>query len=70
MTEQDPPQHYSMPDKDRSAHGLGYEYCRRGEPIEHNPFPTESQQWVWFRNGWTSRQQQELAKKVRAHGVI
>lgn len=62
---------YSMPDKERSAHGLGYEYHRRGEPIEHNPFSTESQRWSWFRKGWRDRQQQELAKKVKeSNGVV
>ena len=55
---------FSMPDSERSAFGLGYEYRRRGEPIDHNPHPTDSAAWRWFRDGWLSRRQQELAKKV------
>ncbi len=52
-----------MPDKERSAFGLGYEYRRRGQTIEHNPFPTESQPFSWFRDGWLARRQQDLARK-------
>lgn len=51
-----------MPDTERSAYGLGYEYKRRGEPISHNPFKTESQPHNWFRNGWLARRDIELAK--------
>lgn len=58
---------YSMPDKERSAFGLGYEYNRRGRTIEHNPFPTESQRFCWFRDGWNARQQIGLAKKVKEY---
>jgi hypothetical protein len=63
-------QRYAMPDDQRSAHGLGYEYHRRGQTIEHNPHPTESWRWRWFREGWLARREQELAKQVRtANGI-
>lgn len=61
------PPTYSMPDKERSAFGLGYEYHRRKRTIEHNPFRTESQRFRWFRDGWIARQQIDLAKKVKEH---
>ena len=53
-----------MPDSQRSAFGLGWEYHRRGQPIEHDPFPTESRQFAWFREGWLARREIELEKKA------
>ena len=62
---------FSMPDSERSAYGLGFEYHRREQGIEHNPFPTESQRYRWFRDGWMARRELQLAKQVRAdHGVV
>ncbi len=55
-----------MQDSDRSAFGLGYEYHRREQAITRNPYPTESQRFAWFRDGWMARRECELAKKVRA----
>lgn len=42
-------------DEDRSAFGLGYEYSRRGRPLDDNPFPLGSWKHSMFADGWRAR---------------
>ncbi len=41
-----------LTDRERTAFGLGWEFRRRGLPIESNPFPLEHWKFDDFCAGW------------------
>lgn len=58
----DYPYQYTIADKRRAAFDLGWEYRRRGRPIEDNPFHPETEKWQWFREGWRAFKDQDLRR--------
>lgn len=54
-----------MPDEERTAFGLGWEYKRRGRPITDNPFPSDHWRFQFFRDGWFAFTDHELKQKDR-----
>ena len=48
-----------VPDEERTAFGLGFEYRRRGRPLDDNPFPAGHWKHEMFTDGWRERMQWE-----------
>lgn len=61
---------YNCSDFERGAFSLGWEYHRRGRPIDDNPFDPGSNRHAWFQDGWEKfadtllRQNRENQKKA------
>lgn len=57
--------HY-LKDEERSAFGLGYEFNRRGRPLDDNPFDQREWQAAQFREGWRAKEAWNLARRVKS----
>lgn len=63
---------YHCSDSERGAFSLGWEYRRRGRPVNENPFAPGSNRHKWFREGWERftdsglRQLRENQKRAEA----
>ena len=53
-----------IPDLERSAYGLGYEYRRRNVPISSNPHELNTLKCVLFREGWFDKNASMLKDKM------
>lgn len=60
---EDEPVPQYLKDEQRSAHGLGWEYRRRGQSIDENPFPLGSIRFESFRDGYANGDK-ALSQKV------
>jgi hypothetical protein len=45
-----------LKDNQRSAFGLGYEFNRRGRPLDDNPFPVDRWEHKEFCDGWKAKE--------------